>query len=83
MQSVSADLAAAILAQERQPLVRLLVDWDLDGSYSDADSDLSADVVSVDLSRELASDIPTQAKLFSRAGRRHRDRHPDPPRPGR
>jgi hypothetical protein len=67
VQTVSADLAAAILAQERTPLVRLRVDWDRDGSFSDADSDLSGDVVSVDLSRDLTTDLPAAAKLFSGA----------------
>ena len=69
MQSVSADLAAAILDTDERPqaLVRLRCDWDRDGSFTDADSDISADVISVELSRELSSDIPQAAKLFSGA----------------
>ena len=71
MQSVSADLSAAILARQRQPKVRLRVDWDADGSFTTTGSgytdDISADVVSVDLSRELSTDLPIQAKLFSGA----------------
>jgi hypothetical protein len=35
MQSVSSTLAAAILATERQPLVRLRVDWNRNGNYAD------------------------------------------------
>ena len=35
MQSVSADLSAAILAGQRQPLVRLRVDWGNDGDFTD------------------------------------------------
>lgn len=69
MQTVSSDLANAILAQERQPLVRLRVDWDGDGVFTTVGSgytdDISADVVSVDLSRELSTDLPAQAKLFA------------------
>ena len=71
MQSVSADLAAAILARQRQPKVRVRVDWDGDGSFTTTGSgytdDISADVVSVDLSRELATDLPIQAKLYAGA----------------
>jgi hypothetical protein len=66
LQSVSAELQAAILAQERQPLCRLRVDWDRSGSFTDlAVKDLSADVVNVSLPRELATDLPAQAKLFA------------------
>ena len=67
MQGVSADLAAAILAGQRQPLCRLRVDWDGDGSFTTVGSgytdDISADVVSVDLNRELSTDLPAQAML--------------------
>jgi hypothetical protein len=65
MQSVSADLTAAILAQERRPLVRLRVDWARNGNYTDTYDDLSADVVSVDTNCDLTTDLPPQAKLFS------------------
>ena len=67
MQSVSAELAAAITATDERPraLCRLRIDWDRDGNFTDADSDLSADVVSVDLSRDLTTDLPPEAKLFS------------------
>ena len=71
MQSVSADLSAAILARQRQPKVRVRVDWDDDGSFTTTGSgyqdDISADVVSVDLNRELSTDLPIQAKLFAGA----------------
>jgi hypothetical protein len=71
VQSVSADLDAAIEARQRQPLVRLRVDWDGDGDFDTVGSgytdDISADVVSVDLNRELSTDLPVQAKLFSGA----------------
>jgi hypothetical protein len=65
VQATSGTLAAAIDAKEREPVVRLRVDWDRDGSYTDADSDLSADVVNVRLSRELETDLPEQARLFA------------------
>jgi hypothetical protein len=65
LQSVSADLATAILAQERRPVVRLRIDWARDGNYSGTSDDLSADVISVDLDRDLTTDLPPQAKLFS------------------
>jgi hypothetical protein len=65
MQSVSGTLVAAILAAERQPLVRLRVDWNRDGSYSGTYDNLSADVVGMELSRELATDLPAQARLFA------------------
>lgn len=66
MQTVSATLAAAITARVREPTVRLRVDWDRSGSYSDlAVKDLSADVSSVSCSRELSTDLPAQAKLFA------------------
>ena len=67
MQSVSAELDTAIETVNERPqaLVRILVDWDRDGNFTDADSDLSADVVSVDLSRDLTTDLPPEAKLFS------------------
>lgn len=89
MQSVSADLDAAILARQRQPLVRLRVDWDDDGSFTTTGSgytdDISADVVSVDLNRELETDLPVQAKLFAGAAAAqatitlaHRDPSGDP-----
>lgn len=70
MQSVSAELAAAILdLDERpQPIVRLRVDFDRSGSYTDlAVKDLSADVVSVSYARELLTDLPPEAKLFAGA----------------
>ena len=69
MQSVSADLSAAILARQRQPQARVRVDWDGDGSFTTVGAgytdDISDDVVSIDLSRELSTDLPTAAKLFS------------------
>lgn len=66
MQSVSTDLANAILSQERQPLVRLFCDWQRNGYGADGSvDDLTADVVSVTTSRELATDLPAAAKLFS------------------
>jgi hypothetical protein len=67
LQSVSAELAAAILNPERpKALVRLRVDWTRSGSWTDlAAKDLTADVVSVDLNRELETEIPVQAKLFA------------------
>lgn len=69
MQSVSATLAAAITATDERPqaLVRLRVDWDRDGSFTDADSDLSADVEAVELTRDLSTDLPQEAKLFAGA----------------
>jgi hypothetical protein len=92
MQSVSAELAAAITTpppERPQPLCRLRVDWDRDGSFTDADSDLSADVVSVDLNRDLTTDLPPQAKLFSGAAAAeatitlaHRDPAGDPAKHG-
>lgn len=66
MQAVSAALDAAILASVREPVIRLRVDWDRSGSYTDlAVKDLSADAMSASLSRELATDLPAQAKLFA------------------
>jgi hypothetical protein len=71
VQSVSAELASAITApagERPRALVRLRVDWNRSGSYTDlAVKDLSADVVSVDLARDLTTDLPAQAKLFAGA----------------
>ena len=68
MQTVSATLQAAIEAPERpKALVRLRIDWARTGSYADVIDDLSADVESVDLNRDLTTDLPPQAKLFSGA----------------
>jgi hypothetical protein len=66
VQSVSAELAAAILDVDRVPTCRLRADWNRSGSFTDlAVKDISADVVSVDLSNELATDVPAEAKLFA------------------
>jgi hypothetical protein len=90
LQSVSAELQAAILAQERAPVCRLLCDWDRNG-YDAAGSidDLTADVVSVDLTRELSTDLPPQTKLFAGAAAAqatitlaHRDSAGDPAKHG-
>jgi hypothetical protein len=90
MQTVSATLQAAIEAPERpQALVRLRVDWARTGSYADAIDDLSADVVSVDLTRDLTTDLPAAAKLFAGAAAAeatvtlaHRDPAGDPAKHG-
>ena len=65
MQTVTATLESAIKAGEREPVARLLVDWNRSGSYTDAIDDLSADIVSVRVSRELETDLPVQARLFA------------------
>jgi hypothetical protein len=66
MQTASATLAAAIDAPVRYPLVRLRVDWDRSGSFTDLPvKDLTADVTSMRLSNELTSDLPLAVKLFA------------------
>lgn len=66
MQTTSPALAGAILASVREPVWRVRVDWNRSGSYSDlAVKDLSADVVSIRRSTELANDLPAAAKLFA------------------
>ena len=66
MQAVTSTLDDAIEAKVRHPIVRVPVDWDRSGSYTDlAIKDISADVVDLRLSRELSTDLPEQAKLFA------------------
>jgi hypothetical protein len=66
VQTSTATLDDAIEAGVREPLVRVRVDWDRSGSFTDlAVKDLSADVEHVSLSRELETDLPEQAKLFA------------------
>jgi hypothetical protein len=66
MQTVSGTLAAAILAPVREVIWRVRVDWNRSGSFTDlAVKDLSADVVSIRRSAELANDLPQAAKLFT------------------
>ena len=72
MQAASSTLIAAIAAQERllaPPQVQ--VDWDRDGSFTTAQGngkpldDLTGDVESVSVRRELASDLPPGVKPFA------------------
>lgn len=61
---VSADLAAAIEAGERTPLVRVMVDWDGDG-FGPAGSidDLSGRQGTVTITRALTTDLPDPVRL--------------------
>ncbi|MEV4414020.1 hypothetical protein [Catellatospora sp. NPDC049609] len=62
---VSPELAAAIEAPERQPIVRLSIDWD-DNGHGPAGSldDLSARVESITITRELAGDLPDEVSTL-------------------
>lgn len=65
MQTSTGTLDAAISGSSREPVVQLLVDWARNGGFTDTYDDLSADIVDVNLSRELETDLPEQAKLFA------------------
>ena len=87
MQTDTATLASAIKSGEREPIARLLVDWDRSGDYDDTIDDLSADIVSVQVSREVETDLPAQARLFAGSAvsqatitLKHRDPSLDPDR---
>jgi len=62
--AVSAELAAAIEADERTPLVRVMVDWDGDG-FGPAGSidDLSGRVGAVTVDRSLLTDMPESVRI--------------------
>lgn len=65
---VSAELADAIEAPERHPLVRLSVDWDDDGHDGDGSlDDLSPLVESLTIERALAGDLPDEVSLVEGA----------------
>lgn len=66
MQTASPELVAAILASERRPVQLIEVDWDGDGFGGPGTiDDLSADVVSVSVDRDLSTDLPAEVKLFA------------------
>lgn len=61
MITVSSELADAIEAPQRHPLVRLLIDWDADNPGEP--DDLSHMVEEVTIDRTLAGDLPDQVSL--------------------
>lgn len=66
MQTASGALTDAILASERRPVQLVEVDWDGDGFGGPGTiDDLSGDVVSVSVDRDLSTDLPTEVKLFA------------------
>jgi hypothetical protein len=66
VQTVTATLDAAVVAFDAEPIIRLRVDWNRSGSFTDlAVKDLTADVDDVSLSRELTTDLPEQARLYA------------------
>jgi len=66
VQSVSGTLAAAILAQERSPVVLVEVDWARNGYGGPGTiDDLTPMVADLRVSRALTTDLPEQARPFS------------------
>lgn len=66
MQTASSALIDAILASERRPIQLVEIDFDGDGFGGPGTiDDLSADVVSVSVDRDLSTDLPPEVKLFA------------------
>lgn len=65
MQAASGTLTAAITAQERHPVQQVFVDWDNDGTFSQAIDDQTARVESITMDRTLTTDLPDTVNLLA------------------
>lgn len=63
-----ADAEAAVISGERRFHVRLLVDWDMDGSYDHALSDLSGYAKNIKTDRSLKGGLPEEITLVEGSG---------------
>lgn len=58
MQPSSAALAAAVVAPDRAPVGQVLIDWQGNGTFTDAGDDLTLRTTSITVDRSLTTDLP-------------------------